>query len=65
MKYRENHYVPIWYQERFLPTEGERKFRYLDLAPERFRDPRGLTHTKTALEPIQKLVESDESVVIP
>ena len=49
MKYRENHYVPIWYQERFLPTEGERKFRYLDLTPEQFRDPRGILRTKTAL----------------
>lgn len=49
MTYKENHYVPIWYQERFLPTEGERKFRYLDLTPEQFRDPRGILRTKTAL----------------
>ena len=49
MKYKENHYVPIWYQERFLPTEGERKYRYLDLKPEQFRDPRGIVRTKTAL----------------
>ncbi|MGJ5095613.1 DUF4238 domain-containing protein [Bradyrhizobium oligotrophicum] len=49
MKYRENHYVPRWYQERFLPTSGERKFRYLDLSPEQFRDPNGILRTKTAL----------------
>lgn len=49
MKYKENHYVPVWYQERFLPTEGERKFHYLDLQPEQFRDPRGILRTKTAL----------------
>ena len=49
MNYKENHYVPVWYQERFLPTEGERKFRYLDLTPEQFRDPNGILRTKTAL----------------
>lgn len=49
MNYKENHYVPCWYQERFLPTTGERKFRYLDLTPEQFRDPKGIVRTKTAL----------------
>lgn len=49
MKYKENHYVPCWYQEPFLPTVGERKFRYLDLHPEQFRDPKGVLRTKTAL----------------
>jgi len=49
MKYKENHYVPCWYQERFLPTVGERKFRYLDLRPEQFRDSQGVFRTKTAL----------------
>jgi hypothetical protein len=34
-KYRRNHYVPVWYQERFLPPGvGEKKFFYLDLAPD-------------------------------
>ena len=33
-EYRSNHYVPIWYQERFIPTGSkERKFHYLDLKP--------------------------------
>jgi Protein of unknown function (DUF4238) len=49
MKYKENHYVPCWYQERFLPTTGERKFRYLDLTPEQFRDPKGILRTKKDL----------------
>jgi hypothetical protein len=31
-----NHYVPQWYQHRFIPVGGkERKYHYLDLAPER------------------------------
>ena len=33
--YRNNHYVPIWYQERFISDAAkERKFHYLDLRPE-------------------------------
>lgn len=33
--YRNNHYVPEWYQYRFLPpTTAEKKFYYLDLKPE-------------------------------
>src|SRR6266478_5987570 len=47
--YRENHYVPLWYQRRFLPMTGEQKFRYLDLEPERFRDLIGITRQKKAL----------------
>jgi hypothetical protein len=62
MKYKENHYVPCWYQERFLPTTGERKFHYLDLAPEQFRDPNGVLRTKTALRrwgAVSCLMETD------
>jgi hypothetical protein len=34
-EYRNNHYVPVWYQERFIPQQAkERKFFYLDLHPE-------------------------------
>jgi hypothetical protein len=34
-KYRNNHYVPVWYQELFFPAAiGERKFFYLDKNPE-------------------------------
>jgi len=32
-----------------LPTDGEQKFRCLDLTPEQFRDPNGTLRTKTAL----------------
>lgn len=46
MKYKENHYVPRWYQERFLPAVGERKFYHLDLLPEQFRDSNGILRTK-------------------
>ncbi len=47
--YKENHYVPRWYQERFLPESGQRVFRYLDLDPEKFRDATRINRTKTAL----------------
>ncbi len=34
-KYRDNHYVPIWFQERFIPNASkERKYYYLDMKPE-------------------------------
>jgi hypothetical protein len=33
--YHRNHYVPIWYQQRFLgPALKEQKFHYLDLRPD-------------------------------
>ena len=32
--YKRNHYVPVWYQKRFLP-HGQGKFWYLDMKPER------------------------------
>lgn len=45
--YRRNHYVPEWYQKRFLPVEQtNRELYYLDLKPEVYRDPRGVTHPK-------------------
>ena len=47
--YRENHYVPQWYQRRFVPTTGEQKFRYLDLKPERFRDLNGTNAVAVAI----------------
>jgi hypothetical protein len=47
--YKENHYVPRWYQQRFLPACGQRVFRYLDLTPEQFRDSNGVLRTKTAI----------------
>jgi hypothetical protein len=44
--YKENHYVPQWYQRRFLPSVREQKFRYLDLYPESFVDPTGAKRQK-------------------
>ncbi|MFC1491415.1 DUF4238 domain-containing protein [Nitrospinota bacterium] len=33
--YKRNHYVPQWYQKRFIPDDGrENKFYYLDLQPD-------------------------------
>lgn len=37
---RRNHYVPIWYQKRFLPS-GQTSFSYLDIYPEERRLPDG------------------------
>jgi hypothetical protein len=48
--YKENHYVPQWYQRRFLPATGEQKFRYLDLHPETFVDANGVTRQKKSLQ---------------
>jgi len=40
-----NHYVPQWYQKRFLPAGlKEQKFYYLDLTPERVIHPKGGFH---------------------
>jgi hypothetical protein len=38
-----------WYQRRFLPSDGEQKFRYLDLHPETFIDPSGVKRQKKNL----------------
>ncbi|OHB37961.1 MAG: hypothetical protein A3C38_02055 [Planctomycetes bacterium RIFCSPHIGHO2_02_FULL_50_42] len=49
-QYRNNHYVPVWYQKRFLPPEQQNKeLFYLDLKPGTFIDPRGIIHTRDAL----------------
>ena len=47
--YKENHYVPQWYQRRFLPSTGEQKFRHLDLRPEAFIDAKGIKRQKKGL----------------
>ncbi|MDP2430760.1 MAG: DUF4238 domain-containing protein [Pseudomonadota bacterium] len=43
-----NHYVPQWYQRRFLPI-GQSKLWYLDLRPDPIRRPDGTTTTRKAL----------------
>ncbi|MEX2123252.1 MAG: DUF4238 domain-containing protein [Woeseia sp.] len=45
-----NHYVPQWYQERFLaPGRTEDKYYYLDLYPEKVVRPDGGHHFRNAL----------------
>jgi hypothetical protein len=47
---RHNHYVPVWYQKRFLPTDApSNELFYLDLKPGTFRDGRGVVHHNRAL----------------
>lgn len=47
--YRRNHYVPQWYQQRFLlPEQDENKFHHLDLSPDSFTDSTGKVRIKTA-----------------
>lgn len=48
-EYRNNHYVPEWYQKRFL-RPGEKDLCYLNLRPEVFTDPRGVRHQDKALK---------------
>lgn len=49
-KYRNNHYVPEWYQKRFLPAgQVNRELYLLDLKPGKFEDPRGISHPKRAV----------------
>lgn len=49
-EYRNNHYVPVWYQKRFLPpNRRDKELFYLDLYPDNFTDPRGISHTAKAV----------------
>lgn len=44
-QYRHNHYVPEWYQKRFLPIgQINQELHYLNLKPGVFHDPRGIAH---------------------
>lgn len=43
-----NHYVPIWYQKRFIATKVG-KYHYLDLSPEEAVSPGGVRYTRRAL----------------
>lgn len=48
-EYRLNHYVSVWFQERFIPSIAkERKFYYLDMKPETVIS-NGHRHTRAAL----------------
>ena len=45
-----NHYVPQWYQKRFVPVGmKEHKLFYLDLMPEKITHPDGKSHYRAAL----------------
>lgn len=49
-EYQNNHYVPEWYQRRFIPSiQGNKELFYLDFKPDTFTDPRGVIHTKRAI----------------
>ena len=58
-----NHYVPQWYQKRFLaPGHTEAKLHYLDLHPERVEHPNGGSHYRAALRrlgPINCFAQDD------
>lgn len=48
-EFRNNHYVPEWYQRRFM-LSGDTQLHYLNLKPDVFVDPRGVSHTDKALK---------------
>lgn len=49
--HRNNHYVPVWYQERFLlPEMTQRKFKYLDLRPKKHADAKGRIRQESGLK---------------
>lgn len=50
-EYRSNHYVPQWYQRRFIPTgQVDRELYLLDLKPATFRDGKGARRRRKALK---------------
>lgn len=49
-EYKKNHYVPKWYQKRFIPHgQVDNELFYLDLNPGTFTDPRGVVHQRRAV----------------
>lgn len=51
-EYRHKHYVPEWYQKRFLPLgRKDQELLYLDRTPGTFTDPHGVEATR-AIEDI-------------
>jgi len=50
-EYRNNHYVPIWYQKRFVSDPiSEHELYYLSLKPPQFIDSKGKVHTGNAVK---------------
>ena len=60
-KYRHNHYVPIWYQKRFIPPASKDKVLfYLDLKRPTYTDKRGVVHPRrNRYGPRQCFAETD------
>jgi hypothetical protein len=49
-EYQNNHYVPAWYQRRFVPVgQRDQELYYLDFNPGFFVDPRGIAHARRAV----------------
>jgi len=49
-EYKNNHYVPIWYQKRFVPDPSSKhELYYLNLKPPQFIDGKGKVHTGNAV----------------
>lgn len=49
-EYKNNHYVPIWYQKRFIPdSQTQHELFCLDLKPAAFIDSRGKHHQSRAI----------------
>ncbi len=48
-EYRNHHYVPQWYQKKFM-LPGEHELFHLDLNPDTFTDPRGVSHVRRAVK---------------
>jgi hypothetical protein len=49
-EYRNNHYVPVWYQKRFLPPgQRDNELYYLNLKPRTVSDSLGRLHTMNAV----------------
>ncbi len=49
-EYRNNHYVPIWYQKKFLlPENKDKELYYLELMPRPLIDQRGVVHSRSGI----------------
>ncbi len=49
-EYKNNHYVPVWYQKRFVPNpDSDYELFYLNLNPPVFFDSKGRAHTGKAV----------------
>ncbi|WCB91589.1 hypothetical protein DSM104299_00260 [Baekduia alba] len=52
-EYTNNHYVPQWYQKRFIPSgQVDRELFLLDLKPDSFRTPDGVKRRRKAMRRI-------------